>query len=481
MRVMLFLCFIAFSMAGQTTDDPIRSASQMLRAGNYRGAHEALAAALTDNKNDPRLFTLDGFALARLGKDRDAIAAYESALALAPQYLPALEGAVELKFKSRSADAAQWIGRLLALQPADATAHAMSGTLAFERGDCATAESEFAQSEGAIARQTSSLESRGACLLRLKRPGEAVKIFTSLVEQQPRENRFRYKLAASQIAAGANTDAARTLESTVGKTTAEGLDLLADAYERSGDTPKAATTLRDALVLAPESTPLYLHFTDLCLAHHSFQAGVDMLNTGIARSPKVPALYLARGILRAQLAQHAAAEEDFAHAETLEPNTRYVAALQGMAKLQQNQLEPAASEIRSRVKRQPNDAFLQYLLAETLARRGAVPGTPDFTEAVKSAQKAVDIQPDFALARDVLGRLYLQEGKVTAAVEESRKAFASDPNDVTALYHLIRALRKAGKTDELPELTRKLTALRAQAQQKEIEERRYAIAVSAPH
>ncbi|HXE04676.1 MAG TPA: tetratricopeptide repeat protein, partial [Bryobacteraceae bacterium] len=110
-----------------------------------------------------------------------------------------------------------------------------------------------------------------------------------------------------------------------------------------------------------------------------------------------------------------------------------------------------------------------------LARSGAVPGSAEFSDAVRAAQTAVRLQPDLGLARGVLGKLYLQEGNVDAAIEQSRLAYESDPADVTALYHLIRALKKAGRTQEIPALTRKLADLRQQAQKKEMSERQFAI------
>ena len=225
----------------------------------------------------------------------------------------------------------------------------------------------------------------------------------------------------------------------------------------------------------PDDLRLYLHFANLCLAHNSFQAGVDMLDAGIHRIPKDASLFLARGILLIQLARYPAAENDFTRAEALDPNARYAGALQGMAKLQENRLGPAADELRKRVRQQPKDAFLQYLLAETLAHGGASPGSAEFAQALQAAKQAVVLQPKFGLARDVLGRLYLQQGNVTAAVRESRQAFADDPTDQTALYHLILALKKAGQADEIPALTKKLASVRQAAQQKEISERRFAI------
>jgi tetratricopeptide (TPR) repeat protein len=113
-------------------------------------------------------------------------------------------------------------------------------------------------------------------------------------------------------------------------------------------------------------------------------------------------------------------------------------------------------------------------------RQGASVGSPEFAAALEAARKAVELQPDLGLARDVLGRLYLQQGNIDEAIKQSRLAFRDDPNDQAALYHLILALKKGGKSDEVPELMKRLTALREDARTKEIRERQYAIVEKKP-
>jgi tetratricopeptide (TPR) repeat protein len=123
--------------------------------------------------------------------------------------------------------------------------------------------------------------------------------------------------------------------------------------------------------------------------------------------------------------------------------------------------------------KEPNDAFLLYLKAEIITQRGPDPASADFRDAVASAKKAITIRPSLAAARDILAKLYLQAGENEAAIEQSRKALNTDPKDQTALYHLIQALRKSGRTEEVPNLLKELADLRAQATKEEAEHNRY--------
>ncbi len=448
-----------------------------LRSGNYVQAANRAEAALQKAPADPRLWTLDGVARARSGDAERAAAAYKRALQLAPDYLPALEGAAEIAYKRGSGEAVPLLENILRLRPADRTSHAMLGAIAAKKRDCRTAAAEFEKSEPVIESQPSALEEYGACLVRLDKTREAVPVFRRLSELRPDDIKSTYNLAVVESLAGQN---AAVISSLTPLTAAESADpeilaLLAEAYEGAGDTPKAVELLHRAIVAAPDTPRFYVAFASISLVHASYQVGIDMLNAGLQRLPRAAALYLARGILYIQLGEYSKSENDFNQAENLDPEEASASVARGMAALQQNKLLQAESTLRERIKKQPDSAFLRYLLAEAIVRKGAAPGSPEFQEAMSAAAKSVQLQPDFALGRDVLGRLYLQQGKNRQALEQSRLAFQYDPSDQTALYHLIVALKKDGQTAQIPELTRQLTKIREEARKRESSEHKYAL------
>ncbi|MGA2301500.1 MAG: tetratricopeptide repeat protein [Candidatus Acidiferrum sp.] len=99
--------------------------------------------------------------------------------------------------------------------------------------------------------------------------------------------------------------------------------------------------------------------------------------------------------------------------------------------------------------------------------------TPDFQLAMRSAKKAIALQPTLAAACGVLAKLYMENGQYQEAIEQCRKSLSSDPKDLTAVYRLIQALRKTGQKQEIPELLQRLAQLREQATQDERERYRY--------
>jgi tetratricopeptide (TPR) repeat protein len=285
----------------------------------------------------------------------------------------------------------------------------------------------------------------------------------------------RYQLAAVQLIAEHSREAIDTLAPLLEATTVDvrTLQLAAAAYEANGDTRNAVHVLRQAIVTDPRDVDLYLDFANISIEHQSFQTGIDVINSGISVQPEAAALYVARGVLYVQLAQYDEAEADFEKANSLDPAQSMGSVAQSLKAVQENDLGRALSTVRSKLARKPNDPFLLYLQSDILAQTGANPGSPEFDAALRSAKKAVSLQPNLGGAHTVLAKLYLQAGSNQAAAQESRKALDSDPKNQTALYHLIQALRKTGEKGELPSLLKRLADLRAEVAKQERERNRY--------
>jgi tetratricopeptide (TPR) repeat protein len=459
----------------QTPADDVRLIAAALRAKEYDRALQLARSVLRQAPEDPRILTLEGMALSGLDKRSEALSAFGRALRIRPDYVPALEGAAELEYKAGSARAIPLLNRLLKLHPDDPTSHAMLAVMDYKQGDCAAAVEHFRRSASVSASQPAALEEFGGCLVKLKKPAEAVPVFQQLVALRPEDRRARYKLAAIQVMARHEREAIETLQPLLDGARPDpgALDLAATAYEAAGDVPRAVSSLRQAILLAPRNVDYYLDFTSLCFTHGSFQVGIDVIDAGLSRMPDAAPLYLARGILLIQLGQYDKGESDFETADRLDPKQAFSSVAEGLAQLQESNLDRALATVRAKLSRHPDDAFLNYLLAEILARQGAQPGTPQFRQAVAAASRAVQLKPDLALARETLGRLYTASGQLDKAIQQYRLALRSNPSDQVALYRLALALRKTGDREEVPALLKRLALLREQSRRQEAEESRY--------
>jgi tetratricopeptide (TPR) repeat protein len=474
--LVLLLVFPGFAQSA-SGGSPTQEIQAALGARDYAQALQLANAQLRNSPRDAKLWTLQGIAFTGLGDNRRALEAYDKALGISPDYLPALEGAAELEYKAGSTRAVSHLNRILQQLPNDPTSHAMLAALAYKQHDCATAAKHFVQSAQLTATQPAALAEYGACLVELNRPAEAVSVFRQLVLQFPENFPARYNLAIAQLSARQAKDAVETLRPLLEakEPPPDVLDLASSAYEEEGDTPKAVELLRQAIVANPKNIKYYLDFATLSFNHQSFQVGIDMVNVGLKLTPNAASLYVARGILYIQLGQYEEGEADFKTATRLDPGQASGAVAQGMAQIQQSNLDQALATVKSQLKSHPRDAFLHYMKAQILVQKGASTGSPEFKEAIAAAARATELNPDFVLPRDVLGSLYLKSGQLDLAIEQCRLALHGNPSDQEALYHLIQALRQNGKGSkpEMAELVKRLADLRRESREQEASANKY--------
>jgi len=98
---------------------------------------------------------------------------------------------------------------------------------------------------------------------------------------------------------------------------------------------------------------------------------------------------------------------------------------------------------------------------------------------MRAAKRTIALRPSLAPARIVLAKLYMGAGQNVGAVEQCRKALEIDPKDQTSLYRLIQALRKTGRTGELPELLKRLAQLREGSAKEQRQRSRYKLVEGA--
>ena len=463
---------LAFSRTQESQTEPISSA---LRAGEFDKAVDLSRSALQRSPNNVQLWVLQGIAYVRKGDSKEALTSFQHALKISPNNIAALAGAAEIEYQAGNRSAVPLLNQLVQLRPGDRTANAMLAVLEYRQGNCAAAVPHFEKAGQLLDTQLDALHAFATCLVKLKRFDEAATAFQRAVALRPDDPRERHLLASIQLMAHKPQDALSTLRPLLEArdVDANTLQLASTAFESAGDTPQAVNSLRQALLLDPWNVSLYLDFANISFAHESFQVGIDVISEGLTLQPNADDLYLARGVLYAQLAQYDKAESDFERAYELNPNQSLSSAAQGLVAVQANDLDHALASVQSKLARNPNNPLLLYLQADVLSQKGVDPGTPEFQLAMRSAKKAVTLQPTLAAARAVLAKMYMQAGEYQAAIDQCRKALINDPKDQTAVYRLIQALRKTGQKTEIPELLQRLAQLREQATQEERERYRY--------
>lgn len=475
----LLFIFLNYSLAQVDKTSAIASA---LQGRDFDQALQLLKPALQQNPQNDTLWTMQGVAFAGTGQNKEALASFRHALKVAPDNIRALEGAVQIEYEAGDPSAIPLLKRVLRLRPTDQTSHAMLAVLSYQQGDCPTAVDHFAKAGSLLQSQLPALHAFATCLVKLKKLDQASGVFEKALTLNPQDVQERRLLASIQVMAHKPQDAIATLAPLLRSDSADAatLGLASAAYEDAHDTDKAVDALRRAILLDPQNVNLYLDFAAISATHQSFQVGINVVNEGIQLQPKAASLYFARGVLYVQLADYEKAQADFETAYRLDPTQSLSTAAQGLAAAQQNDLDRALASVQDKLANKPHDPILLYVQADVLAQKGTEPGSPEFETAMHAAEEAVALRPSLGPGRAVLAKLYLQSGKYADAAIQCRKALEIDPKDQTSLYHLIQALRKSGKSDELPELLKRLALLRQEAAKEEREQYRYKLVEGDP-
>lgn len=453
-----------------------------LQSKDFDHALELLKPALRQTPESDILWTMQGVALSGKGQNKEALASFRHALKIAPDNVRALEGAVQIEYEAGNPSAIPLLKRMLRLRPNDETSHGMLAVLSYQQGDCPTAVDHFAKAGSLLQSQLPALHAYATCLVKLKKLDQAVEVFEKALALNPQDAQERRLLASVQVMAHKPQDAVATLTPLLANDSVDAntLEVASAAYEDTHDTDKAVDTLRRAILLDPKNVDLYLDFAAISATHQSFQVGINVVNEGIQLQPSAAPLYFARGVLYVQLAEYDKAQADFETAYQLDPTQSLSTAAQGLAAAQQNDLDRALASVQNKLAKKPHDPILLYVQADVLSQKGAETGSPEFGTAMRSAEEAVALRPTLGPARAVLAKLYLQSGKYADAATQCRKALEIDPKDQTSLYHLIQALRKSGKTGEIPELLKRLALLRQDATKEEREQYRYKLVEGDP-
>lgn len=451
---------------GQESATSANQVIDALRAGRSADALRMCGELLRADPQSYKLWTLRAMALDQAHQSKEALASYQHALRLAPDYLPALQGAAQSYYREQSAEAIPLLRRILAAQPSNSTAHAMLAALEYHKGDFRSAAEDFGAAQPVLGFQPAALMEYAICLAHLNRLPEAIATFQRVLELRPADGAARYDLALVQWHAQAGSDALGTLQPLLdaGAGDARALRLAAAIHEANNETPQAVELLRKAIASDPNDVTNYVEFANLSSRHGSYKVGIDIVDLGLKQLPNSASLYMARGVLFGQNSEFDKAINDFERARQLDPLHTMAATAEGIAQSQRQHHEAALTDFRREVKEHPDDAYGYYLLAEALSWSPPDANPADTQkatgEAIDAAKKATELNPHLVQAYDLLGPLYLQTDQREQAIKACRSALAMDAKDQQATYTLILALRKSGDRQELNALVKRLTELR---------------------
>ncbi|MBE7182598.1 MAG: tetratricopeptide repeat protein [Terriglobus roseus] len=410
--------------------------------------------------------SLEAVAFSAQQQSDAALGAFQRALTHCPAYLPALEGAAQIQFARKSPAAVPLLERIVTQQPTNVPAHAMLATTLAAQRNCKAALPHFATAEPAMRTHPELQQSYGSCLADTGDLAAALVQYQELAAAHP-SDAAQYDIAVLQWRGGRGQEALRTLDPLLSSGQFEpAFSLGSRVAESLGDTAHAVAWLRQAILLSPENVDNYVAFANLAFIHSSFQVGIDVLNAGLQRLPSAAPLLVARGVLEVQISQQPQAIADFEQAHKLDPQLSLSVDALGIVQSQQHQDKASLDLFRKQAQQHPDDAVVQYLLAEQLGENENT-GTDDLNDAIAAAKRATALDPQYQPAHDLLAKLYLRAGEPKLAIAQANLALAQDPNDQEALYQQLMASRRSGDTAAIKSLVDRLQRARAENERKQ--------------
>jgi tetratricopeptide (TPR) repeat protein len=437
----------------------------LIAAHRFQQAEQAAVTYLSATPGDCSVNVLLGLALRGEAKLEPAFHAFQTAMSQCPQNLAAVEGAAETAFLLKSPEAKGLVTQVTKLRPADETAYAMLGAIDAREGDCAGAVENYAKAPALVHESAAALRQYGGCLVSLDRPADAVPLLTRLLVLQNNSTN-RIALARAQAAVKDRLAALATLQPLLGADAQDSWAFLlaAELAEADNRTPQAVEWYRKAIELNPRNVTAYLAFSEMSFNHGAFKVGVDFLTLGIQQLPSEARLYLARGVLEEQMTQMDAALRDFEEAHRLDPQLSFAQDAMGMLFSQQHDSAAALALFAQQSQLHPDDPLLQYLYAEALSQVEN-PDQKTTEKAIATAQRAVQLEPSYQPARDLLCVLLLRHNDLEGVIAQAEEATKRDPYDEVALYQELLAERKLNHPDRTAILVKQFKEAKAHNQE----------------
>ncbi len=468
---------------------PYDCAVTLIQQGRFPAAVGVLEKLTAGSPRDLKALNLLGIALSAAGDLETANQRLRQALEVDPGFLPALKNLSLNEFRLGHINEAQaGLETFLKSSPNDRVAHLYLGEISYGAKQFAEAVAHYEKSGAEV---YPVVLHYAECLLETGRKEELSAVLDAIPEDDA-EKQFqagvllgragaylkaaRYFSRARKHAAdpykagydetlmlirGGDYPGAIELSNELfaaGLRHAESYNLVSEAFLKTGQVEKAYSALKTAISLEPESEDNYGDLAGVCLDQANYELGLEVVDAGLRRAPNSYRLHLQRGQILAQKGFPQESEKELGMASRLAPSESAPYVALAFAWIQRGEAVKAVEVLRTRLKANPDDFVLSYMLGLALNRSGAETDT----DAKAAFEASVRLNPRFSRARAELGKIMLRSGDVAGAIEQLENAVKLDPEDATAAYQLGQAYRRAGDSARAREMLTRVVKLRHQ-------------------
>lgn len=483
----LYACLF-FPLCSGAQADSYRDAEFLIHEHQWDQALALLATVLKQEPHNLKALNMTGLALIGKGEAEQANEYFQRAIALDPRFVPALKNfSINEYNEGHDSIAERYLVAAEKIAPDDQVIHFYLGRLAYQNRQYARAIQQYILAADLLSRSPEAKAQLAVAYLQTHGLQAAETLLDSLQPDQvdpqtqfalalvlddmglyersavylrnlrsmyPESYEIGYDLMIADLGAKDLAEAIQTGKGLIASRyeTSELDDILAQAYEQDHEFKDAVKTYERAVQLDPNNEQNYIDLTSFCINQHQFEAGMAVVQSGLALYPKSARLIFMRGLIYLALDNFEAADDDFRLSEKLSPQRDLGSIGLGASALQDYHGAEAISILRARLRHDPNNAMLLYLLGEALLQNGTSPESASYKEAKTSLEKSIKINPGFCLPHIYLGEIYMDEGRIEDAVSQFEEARKIDPTERSAYSHLAVAYRKLKEPDKAKQI-----------------------------
>lgn len=423
------------------------------------------------------------------GQDRaEARRSFEAALAIRPDYLPALRGLADVDVAEAQPDVARRrYEALLAAKPNDEQLLVALATLQERTGNAEDAAATLRRAIEANPHSPGPYLALVQTHLRQHQAKQAIAVAERGVAANPGQPRFVELLGNAQEAIGAQDAALVAFQQAVqlDPQALAPLMKVAAIQSRRRDFDAASRSLRQAQRIAPDSDEVARELVDAYVSAGRFDEALDVAAALRIRKPAAASSFTLEGDVQARRQKWPEAEHAYRAALVAEPQSGSAAV--GLCRVlsASGRKTESTTFAAAWIARNPVDAPMRMYLADAALAAKDYPNAasqyaailrqaPDDVPALNNlawtlgemkdprargfAERAVALAPNSPFALDTLGMLQLEQGDVTRALDLLARAHHLAPERKDLRLHYAMGLLRAGRVDEGKAELRELVA-----------------------
>ena len=480
---LLGLAVVSFPGRAQTEDAQSHAdiGIQFARSGDLVHAADELRRAVMLAPTNAEFLSTLGTVLAMDKKFEESTTTFRKALQLAPQdpivrrYL-----AANLWQLHRYSEAKRELQIILREHPNDVQSRLLLGMVAENSGDYVTAANMLSlvpkevekqpQSIAALARSYYRLQDREKARVTLQmltshassvqavlmgaqiadQAGDyekAEQLLDSIGESSEGEN-VRYRKASVQYHRGHFADCEQTLHPVLDRPGAspETYNLLGWCYHRLNKPKEATAAFEQAIALRPADESNYVDLIKVLEAHNFLRVGLDAAKRASDLFPNSAAIFNLKGSIESRLLQFTDAITSYKHSVEIQSTSNEAWLGLGRAQVSAGLILDATSTFTSAMERFPKEARLKVVYAEMLRKHADPSGRTAGTRAEQLLKQAVANDATNPEAFFELGKIELDDGRLTEASQHLERAAKLLPQSSQVHYVLSRAYRRLNRT-----------------------------------